>query len=60
MLDSKNTEITADFVHYTVKQLRESQKCPVAYFTGTVGGLMTTIRLPIKSEAGKDLEDGYV
>jgi hypothetical protein len=58
VLDSKNTAITADFVHYTVKQLRESQKCPVAYFTGTVGGLMTTIRLPIKDEAGKELADG--
>lgn len=58
VLESKNTEITADFVYYTVKQLRESQKCPVAYFTGTVGGLMTTIRLPIKDEAGKDLQDG--
>ncbi|MFO0825158.1 MAG: hypothetical protein U0792_18895 [Gemmataceae bacterium] len=27
-LDSKNTEITADFPHYTVKHLRESQGCP--------------------------------
>jgi hypothetical protein len=45
-------------VYYTVKQLRESQKCPVAYFTGTVGGLMTTLRLPVKDEAGKELKDG--
>ena len=58
VLDSKNTAITADFVHYTVKQLRESQKCPVAYFTGTVGGLMTTIRLTVKDETGKELQDG--
>ena len=58
VLDSKNAELTADFVYYTVKQLRESQKCPVAYFTGTVGGLMTTLRLPIKDEAGNDLKDG--
>ncbi|MDB5308293.1 MAG: Neutral/alkaline non-lysosomal ceramidase [Gemmataceae bacterium] len=58
VLDSKNTEITADFVHYTVKHLRAVQKCPVAYFTGTVGGLMTTIRLPVKDEDGKDLRDG--
>jgi hypothetical protein len=58
VLDSKNTAITADFVHYTVKQLRESQKCPVAYFTGTVGGLMTTIRLSVKDESGKELQDG--
>jgi hypothetical protein len=58
VLDSKNTEITGDFVHYTVKQLRESQRCPVVYLTGTVGGLMTTLRLPVKDEAGKELADG--
>jgi hypothetical protein len=58
VLGGDNTEITADFVHYTVKQLRESQKCPVAYFTGTVGGLMTTIRLPVRDENGKELADG--
>lgn len=57
-LDSKNTEITADFIYYTVKYLRESQKCPVAYFTGTVGGLMTTLGLPVKDASGKELKDG--
>lgn len=58
VLDSKNTEITADFPYYVVKHLRESQGCPVAYLTGTVGGLMTTLRLPVKDEAGKELADG--
>src|SRR5687767_12273476 len=58
VLDSKNTEITADFPYYTVKHLRESQGCPVAYFTGTVGGLMTTLKLTVKSEDGKELADG--
>lgn len=57
-LASKNTEITADYIYYTVKYLRESQKCPVAYFTGTVGGLMTTLGLPVKDEKGKELADG--
>ncbi|MBP3956551.1 neutral/alkaline non-lysosomal ceramidase N-terminal domain-containing protein [Gemmata sp. G18] len=57
-LDSRNTEVSADFIYYTVKHLRESQKCPVAYFTGTVGGLMTTLKLPIKDEKGKELADG--
>lgn len=56
-LDSKNTEITADFIHYTVAYLSKSQGCPVAYFTGTVGGLMTTLRLPIKDEKGIELKD---
>lgn len=58
VLDSKNTEVTADFVHYTVKHLRAKYDCPVVYFTGTVGGLMTTIRLPVKSEDGRELKDG--
>jgi hypothetical protein len=57
-LDSKNTAITADFPNYVVKYLREAHKCPVAYFTGTVGGLMTTLRLPVKDRNGKDLADG--
>lgn len=58
VLDSKNTAVTADFVGYTVKHLRASQKCPVVYLTGTVGGLMTTLGLPVKDEAGIDLKDG--
>jgi hypothetical protein len=57
-LDSKNTEVTADFPYYVVKHLRESQKCPVLYLTGTVGGLMTTLHLPVKNAAGKELADG--
>jgi hypothetical protein len=57
-LDSKNTEVTADFPYYTVKHLREKLGCPVAYFTGAVGGLMTTLRLPVKDEKGNDLPDG--
>ncbi|WP_238537730.1 neutral/alkaline non-lysosomal ceramidase N-terminal domain-containing protein [Zavarzinella formosa] len=55
---SKNTEITSDFVGYTVGELAKRQRCPVAYFTGTVGGLMTTLKVPIKNPQGKLLEDG--
>ena len=58
VLDSKNTAVTADFVGYTVKHLRASQKCPVVYLTGTVGGLMTTLGLSVKDEAGAELKDG--
>ena len=57
-LGSKNTEISADYIHYTVKYLRESQKCPVVYLTGTVGGLMTTLGLTVKDDKGKELADG--
>jgi hypothetical protein len=39
-LGSKNTEITADFPWATVEALKGRYQCPVAYFTGAVGGLM--------------------
>src|SRR5215210_891313 len=55
---SKNTELTADYVGYTVGELKKSQGCPVAYFTGTVGGLMTTLHLPVKNAKGEELKDG--
>jgi hypothetical protein len=57
-LDRKNTEISADFVGYTVKHLQEKHKCPVAYFTGTVGGLMTSLGVEVKDDQGKALNDG--
>jgi hypothetical protein len=57
-LGSRNTEISADFIGSTVRYLSESQKCPVAYFTGTVGGLMTTLGLTVKDAKGKALADG--
>jgi hypothetical protein len=57
-LGSKNTEISADFVGYTVQALREKHHCPVVYLTGTVGGLMTSLDVEIKSASGKVLNDG--
>jgi hypothetical protein len=57
-LGDKNTLISADFVGATVKALRARHRCPVVYLTGTVGGLMTSLRVEIKSAAGKALEDG--
>jgi hypothetical protein len=57
-LGSKNKELTADFVGVTVGELKRSQGCPVMYLTGTVGGLMTTLKLPIKNEKGEELKDG--
>ena len=56
-LGSKNTEITADFLHATVKELEQKYGCPVAYFTGAIGGLMSnpgTWKLP----DGKVIADG--
>jgi hypothetical protein len=57
-LDSKNTEVSADYVGYTVTHLREKHKCPVAYFTGTVGGLMTSLKVEVKDDKGNLLKDG--
>jgi hypothetical protein len=57
-LDSKNTELSADFVGYTVNYLSEKYLCPVVYLTGTVGGLMTSLHVPIKDAKGTLLKDG--
>ena len=57
-LDSKNKQLSADFVGYTVKHLHDKYRCPVVYLTGTVGGLMTSLHVEIKSPDGKKLADG--
>jgi hypothetical protein len=57
-LSSKNTLLSADYVGYTVKHLEQKHHCPVAYFTGTVGGLMSTLGVKIKDDQGKQLENG--
>jgi hypothetical protein len=57
-LDSKNTELSADFVGATVAYLRKRYDCPVVYLTGTVGGLMTSLHVEVKDDQGKPLADG--
>jgi Neutral/alkaline non-lysosomal ceramidase, N-terminal len=57
-LDSKNNQVSADFVASTVSALRKSQQCPVVYLTGTVGGLMTSLKVEIKGASGELLKDG--
>jgi hypothetical protein len=57
-LGGKNTLVSSDFVGYTVKRLRDRFECPVVYLTGTVGGMMTTLGLPVSDEKGKKLDDG--
>jgi hypothetical protein len=57
-LDSKNTELSADYVGYTVKHLEEKYHCPVVYLTGTVGGLMTSLHVEVKDDKGNLLKDG--
>ncbi len=57
-LSSKNTELSADYVGYTVKELQERHKCPVVYLTGTVGGLLTSLHVDVKDDQGRPLADG--
>jgi hypothetical protein len=57
-LGDKNTQISADFVGAAVKALRDRHRCPVVYLTGTVGGLMTSLHVEVKSASGKLLNDG--
>jgi hypothetical protein len=55
---SKNTELTADYVATTVAELKKNYGCPVAYLTGTVGGLMTSLDVAVKGPTGELLKDG--
>ncbi len=57
-LDSKNTQISSDFVGAAVTRLRQRGGCPVAYFTGTVGGLMSSLKVNVPGPDGKLLADG--
>ena len=57
-LGSKNTLLTADFPYATVAALKQRHDCPVAYFTGAVGGLMAPPDGRIKDANGKLLEEG--
>ena len=57
-LGSRNKLISSDFVGYTVSYLRKRHQCPVAYFTGTVGGLLSSLSVPVRDEQGRLLQDG--
>ena len=57
-LDDKNREVSADFVGFTVKHVQDRLSCPCVYFTGTVGGLMSSLKVPIRDDTGIELKDG--
>jgi hypothetical protein len=57
-LGSRNTLITADFPSSTVARLKAEHGCPVVYFSGAVGGLMTNPSEPIRDREGKEHHDG--
>ena len=57
-LDSKNTRLSADFVGPVVERLNRDHGGPVLYLTGTVGGLMTSLGVEVRSARGVALADG--
>ena len=57
-MGSRNTLLTADFVAATVAKLQADHGCPVAYFSGAVGGLMAPPDNRIRDAAGRVLEEG--
>jgi hypothetical protein len=59
-LDSKNTQVSADFVGATVKELKATYGCSVVYLTGTVGGLMTSMHVDVRGSDGRRLAEGSV
>jgi hypothetical protein len=59
-IDSKNTRVSPDYVIDTVNALRAGYDCPVVYLTGTVGGLMTSMRVDVRDENGQRLPEGSV
>jgi hypothetical protein len=56
-LGSKNVEISSDFVGPTIRHLRERYHCPVVYLTGTVGGLMTSLHMPLRDDMDRELPE---
>jgi hypothetical protein len=57
-LGSKNTLITADFPAFTRRHLEQRFGCPVAYFSGDIGGMMTSLGLDVRTDDGRPLKDG--
>lgn len=55
-LGSRNRLITADFPYATVAALEKHYGCPVVYFTGAIGGLMSNPGA-IKTRQGKEVRD---
>ena len=41
-----------------MKELKEKYQVPVVYLTGTVGGLMTSLKVPVRGDNGMPLADG--
>lgn len=56
-LADRNQYLTADFNYFTIQALEKKFECPVAVFSGDVGGLMAPPNR-IKTDDGREIEDG--
>ncbi|MBM4005006.1 MAG: hypothetical protein FJ295_17245 [Planctomycetes bacterium] len=57
-MGSKNSLLTADFPAATIGWLERKYQCPITYFSGAVGGLMTPPRNRIRDDNGQYLNEG--
>ncbi|MEX2186479.1 MAG: neutral/alkaline non-lysosomal ceramidase N-terminal domain-containing protein [Pirellulales bacterium] len=57
-MGSRNTLLTADFPYATIAALEKQYKCPIAYFSGAVGGLMAPPDHVVKNDLGDELKEG--
>lgn len=57
-LGSSNKKLSSDFVGYTVNEIKKQTQAEAIVFSGAVGGLMTSLKVPIKNEQGENLNDG--
>jgi hypothetical protein len=57
-IDSKNPRISSDFVGPACVELTRQWRAPVVYLTGSVGGLMTSMRVPVIGADGRALPEG--
>jgi hypothetical protein len=58
--DSRTTKLSSDYVGPMVAALRAKYGCPSVYLTGTVGGLMTSMRVDVRDPQGNRLAEGSV
>lgn len=57
-MGSENQQLTADFPWATIKRMKEKLDCPIAYFSGAVGGLMAPPRGKIPNAKGEFPPEG--
>jgi len=57
-LGGDNTQLTADFPYYTIRDLERRYGCPVALFTGAIGGLMSAPEDKLQRDDGTFYKEG--